>query len=424
MAVAAVRAEGLGKQYQIGARRDRYDTLRDSLARGARQLLVRRRVDETTRFWALRDVSFEIAPGEVVGVIGRNGAGKTTLLRLLARITYPTAGEAEIRGRLGSLLEVGTGFHPELTGRENVFLNGAVLGMRRREIAQKFDDIVEFAGVEKFLETPVKRYSSGMHVRLAFSVAAHLEPEVLLVDEVLAVGDAEFQRRCLGKMESVGRSGRTVFFVSHSMQAIEQLCPRTLLLEDGRLVEDGPTDSVVARYLQGAHGSPAERVWAKDESPGDVDAVLRSVRVVDASHITTISVDVREPVGIEMTFESLRGSTHFVPWLILRNEQAAHVFSAMDIDPRWRKPVPKGRYTTTAWIPGNLLNEGTMFVSVSLNTFASGGRAVVHASAENVVSFHVFDPAEGDSARGNYVGAWAAPVRPLLTWTYHDERVA
>src|SRR5213082_392195 len=237
----AIQAQGLGKKYRLGRRVERYRTLRESVMATPRRLRSRRTGDE---FWALRDVDLEVGEGEVLGIIGRNGAGKTTLLRLLSRITEPTAGYADIRGRVGSLLEVGTGFHTELTGRENIFLNGAILCMRRSEIVRKFDEIVEFAGVEKFLDTPVKRYSSGMTVRLAFSVAAHLEPEILLVDEVLAVGDAEFQKRCLGKMESFGQSGRTVLFVSHSMPTIARLCPRLILLDGGRLVEDGPAEQV------------------------------------------------------------------------------------------------------------------------------------------------------------------------------------
>ena len=227
-----------------------YGTLRDSLARGGATHPPDAGTHHHEEIWALNDISFDVAQGEVLGVIGRNGAGKSTLLKVLTRITTPTTGRATIRGRVGSLLEVGTGFHPELTGRENVFLNGAILGMKRREIDRKFAEIVEFAGVEQFIDTPVKRYSSGMYVRLAFAVAAHLEPEILLVDEVLAVGDAEFQRRCLGRMEEIGGTGRTVLFVSHNMQAVAQLCDRVILLEGGGIVLDGPSTEVVAQYLQ------------------------------------------------------------------------------------------------------------------------------------------------------------------------------
>src|ERR671933_597884 len=263
----AIDVVGLSKRYRIGQMHSAIDTLHDPLMHGLRTLRTGRGPREY--IWALDDVSFEVREGEVLGIIGRNGAGKTTLLRILSRITEPTRGHADVTGRVGSLLEVGTGFHPELTGRENVFLNGAILGMRRSEIARKFDEIVEFAGIEQFLDTPVKRYTSGMFVRLAFSVAAHLEPEILIVDEVLAVGDAEFQKRCLGKMESFGQSGGTVLFVSHSMPTIARLCPRLVLLDRGRVVEDGPAERVIGRYLHGEQGTAARRTWPATDAPGD-----------------------------------------------------------------------------------------------------------------------------------------------------------
>jgi lipopolysaccharide transport system ATP-binding protein len=243
----AIHVENLGKLYHIGKARQRHDTLRDALGAMFRRGGDRKAEEE---IWALKDVSFEIKRGEVVGVIGRNGAGKSTLLKILSRITEPTSGRAEIHGRVGSLLEVGTGFHPELTGRENIYLSGAILGMRRAEIDRKFDEIVDFSGVEKFIDTPFKRYSSGMRVRLGFAVAAHLDPEILLVDEVLAVGDAEFQQKCLGKMGEVAGEGRTVLFVSHNMGAIASLCSRCVLLEDGYVEEDDITEKVVYSYLQ------------------------------------------------------------------------------------------------------------------------------------------------------------------------------
>jgi lipopolysaccharide transport system ATP-binding protein len=254
LSTAGITIEGLGKEYRVAHQgaRPRYRALRDVLAAGAKRLVEEGRLggepEEVETFWALREVCAEIGAGDVVGIIGKNGAGKSTLLKVLSRITEPSEGRVRIRGRIASLLEVGTGFHPELTGRENVFLNGAILGMRKAEITAKFDEIVEFAGVEKFLDTPVKRYSSGMYVRLAFAVAAHLEPEILVVDEVLAVGDAEFQRRCLRKIESIGRSGRTVLFVSHNMAAVKSLTRRGIVLSGGRLVYDGPTDEAIQKY--------------------------------------------------------------------------------------------------------------------------------------------------------------------------------
>src|SRR5438128_1429331 len=258
-----IRAEGLSKRYRIGASRVPYETLRESVTRALAAPFRRRsepaedeRGSTSDSFWALRDVSFEVRQGEALAVTGRNGAGKSTLLKILSRITEPTTGSATLHGRVGSLLEIGTGFHSELTGRENIFLNGAFLGMKRAEIQRRFDEIVAFAEVERFVDTPVKHYSSGMYVRLAFGVAAHLEPEILLVDEVLAVGDADFQKKCLGKMGDVAAQGRTVLFVSHNMSAIEQLCPRALLFRHGRLVEHATTTEVLKHYLSDATASP------------------------------------------------------------------------------------------------------------------------------------------------------------------------
>ena len=306
MSVAIV-TEGLSKMYRIGELHGAYGTLRDSLAATLRRVGRRDRRPHYEEIWALRDISLEIREGEVLGIIGHNGAGKSTLLKILTQITTPTTGRAEIRGRVGSLLEVGTGFHPELTGRENVFLNGAVLGMKRREIQGKFRDIVEFAGVEQFIDTPVKRYSSGMSVRLAFAVAAHLEPEILLVDEVLAVGDAEFQRRCLGRMDDLGQSGRTIVFVSHQMQAVAQLCERAVLLDHGTVVQDGPSNDIVARYLQSVGGGGSAHIWHDLESaPGNDIVRMRSVRVVDETGDVVSAVDVRRPVGVEISFRVLR----------------------------------------------------------------------------------------------------------------------
>ena len=262
MSDVALSVENLSKSYLVGhnkASRENYTALRDviarnvhSLARKTRDMFHGRSIiqgDEVEEFWALKDVSFEVKQGERIGIIGRNGAGKSTLLKILSRITEPTSGRVSIRGRVSSLLEVGTGFHPELSGRENIFLNGAILGMRRAEIARKFDEIVDFAEIERFLDTPVKRYSSGMYVRLAFAVAAHLEPEILIVDEVLAVGDARFQKKCLGKMESVGKEGRTILFVSHNMGAVRSLCSRAIILNQGQLLLDADADVTVERYL-------------------------------------------------------------------------------------------------------------------------------------------------------------------------------
>ncbi|MEX1245573.1 MAG: ABC transporter ATP-binding protein [Thermoanaerobaculia bacterium] len=307
MSDIAVRVQGLAKEYHIGIRTERYKTLRDSLAALASapaRWLRRRHGAGDERFWALRDVSFDVHAGEVVGIVGRNGAGKSTLLKILARITEPTSGSAEIHGRVGSLLEVGTGFHPELTGRENIFLNGAILGMRRAEIDRKFDEIVAFSEVEKFIDTPVKRYSSGMYLRLAFAVAAHLEPEILLVDEVLAVGDADFQKKCLGKMGDVAREGRTVLFVSHNMAAVQALCSRAILLRQGAVALDGSTGDVLREYLGYLHASAARAFDNNPERRGDGAVRLTGARVLDGEGHPVERLVAGTPMTLEFSYEN------------------------------------------------------------------------------------------------------------------------
>jgi lipopolysaccharide transport system ATP-binding protein len=414
----SIATENLSKSYRIGELQSTYGTLRDSLAAAVKRVARRDHKEHFEVIWALRDVSLEIREGDVLGVIGRNGAGKSTFLKILTRITTPTSGRAEIRGRVGSLLEVGTGFHPELTGRENVFLNGSVLGMKRREIQQKFPEIVEFSGVEQFIDTPVKRYSSGMSVRLAFAVAAHLEPEILLVDEVLAVGDAEFQRRCLGRMEDLSQSGRTVVFVSHQMQAVAQLCDRAVLLQKGSVVMDGPSADVVAHYLQTVGGSTSTRFWTDLESaPGDELVRLRSVRVVDKEGEVVDAADVRDPVGIEIGFTVLRsGGPAVFPKLKIYDSRRNVVFNAMDTSERWRRHSAPGEYTSTAWIPGNFLNEGLLTVDAGVCSL-NAPKLHPHAGSNDAVSFHVQDPGEGDSAKSLFTGQWQGVVRPLLEWT-------
>jgi len=420
MAVAAIQVDGLSKRYRIGQLQTGYGTLRDSLAHGVRRLTRREHKHPYEEIWALKGVSFSLQEGEVLGVIGRNGAGKSTLLKVLTQITAPTVGEVVIRGRVGSLLEVGTGFHPELTGRENVYLNGAILGMGRREITGKLDDIVDFAGVGKFMDTPVKRYSSGMHVRLAFSVAAHLEPEILLVDEVLSVGDAEFQRRSLGRMEEFSQSGRTVVFVSHQMPAVARLCDRAILLDGGQVVRDGPSDEVVAYYLQSVSGTPSRRVWPDLETaPGGKRARLREVRVVDEQGGLLDSADVRRPVGIEMTFTVLRDDVPMFPKVKLYDREGDTAFNALDTSADWEEPPGTGDYTSTVWIPANFLNEGLYTVDVGVCSLGrAGAHKLVHqTAAREAVSFNVYDPGEGDSSKGHFPGHLRGPVRPLLDWT-------
>ena len=407
----AIEAERLAKKYVIGGVKEMsYRTLRDSLGS-----LFRRRGGAPARetIWALRDVSFTVDRGEVLGIIGRNGAGKSTLLKILSRITDPTAGLARLYGRAGSLLEVGTGFHPELTGRENIFLNGAILGMRRAEIARKLDEIVAFAEIGQFLDTPVKRYSSGMYVRLAFAVAAHLDTEILIVDEVLAVGDVSFQRKCLNKMEDVGRHGRTILYVSHNLASITRLCPRALLVDAGRIVRDGAAHEVVRFYLHSDLGTSAAREW-NETAPGNDVARLRAVRIRSGGEISS-KVDIRRPVDIELEWEVLQPGQMLVPNLHFLNEEGLVVFVSADLDPEWRgRAREPGRYVSTAHLPGNFLAEGTLVVSVAVSTMDP---LRVHFYERDVVAFDVVDVLSGDAARGDYGGAIPGVVRPLLPWS-------
>ncbi len=375
MREVAIRVENLSKRYDIATGRPRHDTLRDLIMGGLGSLLGRPNgtgaengngtaADES--FFALKDVSVEIGRGEVVGIVGRNGAGKSTLLKVLSRITEPTAGRAEIYGRVGSLLEVGTGFDRELTGRENIYLNGAILGMRRAEIRRKFDEIVAFAEVERFLDTPVKRYSSGMYVRLAFAVAAHLEPEILIVDEVLAVGDASFQRKCLGKMGEVAGSGRTVLFVSHNMGAINRLCSRALWLDRGRLQATGDVDDVIGRYLSSSANGRGERTFPEDSrpAPGSEYVRLEAVRVRNEEGRIATSLDVRRPFRVELQYRILREVANLRLGLRVVAHDGTVVFSTRDLDDGCESQVREpGTYVSRCTIPGDFLDYGQYFVS-------------------------------------------------------------
>lgn len=413
-----IKIKNLGKQYRIGVRRAPYATIRESLIGAVRAPFKRRKSGNpaSSEFvWALRDVSFDVGAGEVVGIIGRNGAGKSTLLKLLSRITEPTRGRIELYGRVGSLLEVGTGFHPELTGRENIYLNGAILGMRRSEIERKFDEIVAFAEIEKFLDTPVKRYSSGMYMRLAFAVAAHLEPEILLVDEVLAVGDDLFQKKCLGKMAQIAGEGRTVLFVSHNMPAVTSLCPRTILIESGRIIQDGKSTDVISYYLNTGGGAMAYREWPDiATAPGDDVVRLRAVYVIDDNEEVCQSFDIRKRVGIRIEYDILQPGRTLSPTFSLSTETGTLVFWAADRDPEWESQSrPVGRFVSTAWIPGNLLNAGTMIISVAVSRPRPTHK---HLFEQGVVSFQVIDRMGPDTARGNFPGPFAGTMRPLLPW--------
>lgn len=425
----AIKVENLSKCYRIGMKEKMHDTFAKSLFSFIKSPLHNyRKYRSLYRFddsefdrnspdiiWALRDISFEVKEGEILGIIGVNGAGKSTLLKILSRITDPTRGRAEIHGRISSLLEVGTGFHPELTGRENVYLNGTILGMRKKELDLKFDEIVDFSGVEKFIDTPVKRYSSGMKVRLAFAVAAHLEPEILLIDEVLAVGDAEFQKKCLKKMEDVSEHGRTVLFVSHNMHAVTRLCPRTVLLGGGGLLKDGPSHEIVSIYLESEKGTKASNEWPDlNEAPGDDVVRLHAVRVRMKNGSVSEAVDIRKPVGIEMEYEVLEPGHEFMLYYHIFNEEGIEVFLSINTDHEWRnRAYPEGRYRSISWIPGNLLSEGVFFVSPGIRTMNPNIRRL---RVDDAVAFQIIDSHDGDTARADFTGKIAGVVRPLLKW--------
>jgi lipopolysaccharide transport system ATP-binding protein len=411
----AIEAENLAKRYLLGAEPElAYKTLRDTVAG---LFKPRKRPAPRETLWALQDVSLAIREGEVVGIIGRNGAGKSTLLKILSRITEPTSGRARLVGRVGSLLEVGTGFHPELTGRENVFLNGTILGMRRAEIARKLDEILAFAEIERFADTPVKRYSSGMYVRLAFAVAAHLDIDIVFVDEVLAVGDAAFQRKCLAKMEDVGRAGRTVVFVSHSMAAITRLCPRAILLENGRVARDGSSVEVTHHYLASGLGTTAERVWSDPATaPGNEMVRLRAVRLKNIRGFVTDSFEIQEIVCIDIEYDNL--PSHRKPYANIQvfNEQGILILSAGDFTNEGWRHRPRffdARVRSSCTIPGNFLAEGRFTVSIALTTHNPTEAICMERDA---VAFVVVDHTEGNGARGEYVGDFPGVVRPLLQW--------
>ncbi len=358
----AIRATGLSKRYRIPGVKQRHDTLADQLAAGTRSLLRRCAgrclPADTGEFDALRELSFAIEQGELVGIVGHNGAGKSTLLKILSRITPPSAGSAELYGRVGSLLEVGTGFHPELSGRENIYLNGAVLGMRKEEIKRQFDDIVAFSGVERFLEMPVKRYSSGMYVRLAFAVAAHLEPEILLVDEVLAVGDLAFQKKCLGKIGSVARGGRTVIFISHNMTAVNSLCNRVIWLEKGRIVDDGPAARVVAAYMAAATeaGGSTEEAWDEpDQAPGSELVRLKRIRLRNREGAPSDPLTMQTPFALEVEYWNLSPGSRLQVTIHLHTAEGILAFSTGS---QCSEPLPAGLFRSTGFFPGDLLNSG------------------------------------------------------------------
>lgn len=362
----------------------------------------------TESFWALQDISFDVPRGKVFGVIGRNGAGKSTLLKILSRITDPTRGAADIHGRVGSLLEVGTGFHPELSGRENIYLNGTLLGMRRREISAVFDEIVDFAEVERFIDTPVKRYSSGMYVRLAFAVAAHLQPEVLIIDEVLAVGDISFQKKCLGKMKDVTGEGRTVLFVSHSLSTVNSICDECLLLENGRTKLVGPTAKVTSAYFDMNQEESGSQLDLSDKPEGDEVAVLLSAKLVDHNRDKINYVDIDKSFGIEIAYEVKDCHQPVLPNLhFFSGGTCAFVTSPAEFD-----ASTIGLHRAIAWLPPGLLNAGHYVVNIAASTM---NPVCVHFHLQDRFSFNVIEDVHS-SARQGYVQAIPGVVRPHLHW--------
>ena len=415
----SILVRGIGKRYKIGATQQRTDTLRDLITAQAERIGSalrgkRNQSSEADHIWALRDVNFEVKRGQALGIIGRNGAGKSTLLKVLSRVTDPTEGYGELRGRVGSLLEVGTGFHPELTGRENIFLNGAILGMHKKEIEARFDEIVAFSEVEKFIDTPVKRYSSGMYLRLAFAVAAHLEPEILVVDEVLAVGDADFQRKCLGKMGDVANSGRTVLFVSHNMSAILRLTQDSIVLDKGKVLLRAPSSEAVDFYLNRGLSKLGERFWEEDEVPVS-SAPFRplAIRILDKAGQVSDSVRSVDPIRIEIDYELSEDVTGLRVGYYLFTTRGEPVFTSFDIDSealfKEYTARPKGVYTSRCTIPADTLNEGRFLLGVNASSY--GIRR--YFQDDQALSFSV----DASGAPGTH---WPeprpGPVRPVLHW--------
>jgi lipopolysaccharide transport system ATP-binding protein len=425
-----ISVENLSKCYLIGhqaARGKGYVTLRETLAHQVRSF-VRDTVrlargnqivqgDKVEEFWALKNVSFEVKKGDVIGIVGRNGAGKSTLLKILSQITDPTVGRAWIDGRVASLLEVGTGFHPELTGRENIFLNGAVLGMSKAEVKSRFDEIIAFAEVEQFLDTPIKRYSSGMYVRLAFAVAAHLEPEILIVDEVLSVGDAQFQKKCLGKINDVAKAGRTVLFVSHNIVAVRSLCSRALLLDKGKIVLDGEVDEVAERYFGDSSSARGLIEWdSPANAPGDSDVRLKSISVA-CDGMDTGLVDIEKDFVVTVEYWVLRECSIILSFH-LNNGRGETIISSTNqssisatYDPFAERPCPPGLYRTSCTYPGRLFNDGDFTITAFIVNKVGAGN---HTYVVETLKFKIIDTG---FMREEYQGPWLGSLRMKLPWS-------
>jgi lipopolysaccharide transport system ATP-binding protein len=423
-----IKVENLSKQYRLGNVGS--GSLKDDLSRwwyrmrGKEDPLLqigdtndRTAKGDSDYVWALKDINFEVQQGDVLGIIGRNGAGKSTLLKILSKTTAPTTGSVKVKGRIASLLEVGTGFHPELTGRENIYLNGAILGMRKHEITRKLDEIIDFAGVERYIDTPVKRYSSGMYVRLAFSVAAHLESEILIIDEVLAVGDAEFQKRCLGKMNNISKGdGRTVLFVSHSMAAITNLCNRCLYLNNGQLESIGGINSIIDEYISKGRVNRAEVIESDIHyAYRNEKSHFKSIRILVDEEVTDL-VNISKEVTIEAEFIVFEDDFQVFPSFHLLDNIGNCIFASFNgpsasssFDAFFGKPLKKGRYLTRMVIPANFLNEATYKISAFLVPIDTNKLSI----AQEVLEFRVLDTGE---MRKEYSGDWIGQIRPKMYW--------
>ncbi|PQV63687.1 lipopolysaccharide transport system ATP-binding protein [Abditibacterium utsteinense] len=405
----AVSVRGLSKSYTIAHNAEKHTTMGEAMLHSFKKPLQRAQKET---FWALKDLDFDIQKGDVVGIIGRNGAGKSTLLKILSQITEPTQGEIRLYGRVGSLLEVGTGFHPELTGRENIFLNGAILGMRKSEIQRQFDAIVDFAEVEKFLDTPVKRYSSGMYVRLAFAVAAHLNPEILIIDEVLAVGDANFQKKCMGKMHDVAEDGRTVLFVSHNMTAVQSLCTKGLWMHEGKTHKIGSASQVISDYLRSSVSIESEQVWEDiNLAPGNTKVRLHRVYIGPASNSPLDLITTSTPLILEFEYWNLQPEARLNLSLHLFNEQGIMVLNTFPVnEPVWHgRSFPEGLFRSSCYIPADLLNDGVHTVQLMI---VRDQNEAIYIRDEALV-FNVVDTAE---KRGDWHGKIPGVVRPILKW--------
>ena len=415
MGQIAIKVNNLGKKYSIGSSINAYRTLRETISG---RFTIKKQQLQTSEMqpdyiWALKDVSFEVKKGEVLGIVGRNGAGKSTLLKVLSRITEPTEGSVEIHGRVGSLLEVGTGFHPELTGGENIYLNGAILGMKKSDIESKFDEIVSFAEVEKFIDTPVKRYSSGMYLRLAFAVAAHLEPEILVVDEVLAVGDAEFQRKCLGKMSDVAKQGRTVLFVSHNMSTILRLTEETLVIDKGNLLLRAPTAEAVDYYLSRGLAQEGQRIWQPDEINQKSHFTPVSIRILDKNGYILETVRSTEPFLIEVEYLVKKPIKGLRVGIYLITSHGEFVFTSFDTDDPDKFETyairKAGLYHSRVIIPANILNGGRYILGIN----ASSYRIKTYFHDEQALAFNV-DPSGAPGTQ--WPESRLGPIRPALEW--------